>query len=398
MQLPRKSKLNLRAEAREFINLYALLGERAENFLPNHIFEKLEMFVRLCHEQPDDITKLTAEIDKQIIELKEAIPGYVDVSLMLAPHEDSKAFQYRTQKLEFVDKLTSFIDNESVDDETKIQVNNILSAQDFSIGTPPVTKNLLDYLYKLLLGDNALELKKFSEVIGIKGDEEKSQWNYFLDVLDQMIIQSTHYTTVAEKRDFLEKSELTVNYKGLNGFIRTVVGGSANTAIKLISEEVFKPHNIKQIVFENADKLFTEIKDDFTSIFVVKLQNMRRNFLNEKRWFPYLTRLVFVDNSVESQCTNTSLIFCFHNGIINILNKVHTKKLGALANTQLNLRLILDKININLLSKFSELIQIKIADYEQELNDFKTQEKFTKVLSALNPSDNGIKYRLAGVL
>ena len=39
----------------------------------------------------------------------------------------------------------------------------------------------------------------------------------------------------------------------------------------------------------------------------------------------------------------------------------------------------------------------KILALAQELNDFKTQEKFTKVLSALNPSDNGIKYRLAGV-
>ena len=39
----------------------------------------------------------------------------------------------------------------------------------------------------------------------------------------------------------------------------------------------------------------------------------------------------------------------------------------------------------------------KILASAQELNDFKTQEKFIKVLSALNPSDNGIKYRLAGV-
>lgn len=39
----------------------------------------------------------------------------------------------------------------------------------------------------------------------------------------------------------------------------------------------------------------------------------------------------------------------------------------------------------------------RVLTLAQELNDFKTQEKFTKVLSALNPSDNGIKYRLAGV-
>lgn len=39
----------------------------------------------------------------------------------------------------------------------------------------------------------------------------------------------------------------------------------------------------------------------------------------------------------------------------------------------------------------------KILALAQESDDFRTQEKFIKVLSALNPSDNGIKYRLAGV-
>ena len=39
----------------------------------------------------------------------------------------------------------------------------------------------------------------------------------------------------------------------------------------------------------------------------------------------------------------------------------------------------------------------RILALAQQLDDFKTQEKFIKVLSALNPDDNGIKYRLAGV-
>lgn len=39
----------------------------------------------------------------------------------------------------------------------------------------------------------------------------------------------------------------------------------------------------------------------------------------------------------------------------------------------------------------------KILALAQQLEDFPTQEKFIKVLSALNPSDNGIKYRLAGI-
>lgn len=39
----------------------------------------------------------------------------------------------------------------------------------------------------------------------------------------------------------------------------------------------------------------------------------------------------------------------------------------------------------------------KVLALAQELDDFKTQEKFIKLLSELNPTDRGIKYRLAGL-
>jgi len=350
------------------------LGENAENFLPAFIIDKLRHFVRLCHEQPTDPAKQMAEIDRNILELKEAIPGFTDVSLMLYPHEDSKAFQYQAKQREFVNKLSLLIDTEAIDEETKKQAYNILNAHDYSVGTPPVTQKQLDYSYSLLLGAKVSELKKFRDVIGVNGDEEEAQWNYFLNVLDQMVIQASHYTTPAERKDFLSKTELTVNYKGLNGFIRTVVGGSADTAIKLISEEVFSKHNVQVIDFTTADELYNQIQHDYSKVFLVKVKSMRRNIFNRQRWFPYLTRIVIIDDSAESHSTNTSLVFTFHNGIVNILNKVHTKKLGALANSQLNLRLILDKINNESLEKFSKLALEKIKDYEAELVEIKKQQ------------------------
>ncbi|MCB9248728.1 MAG: aminotransferase class I/II-fold pyridoxal phosphate-dependent enzyme [Ignavibacteriales bacterium] len=101
---------------------------------------------------------------------------------------------------------------------------------------------------------------------------------------------------------------------------------------------------------------------------------MRKNIFNDKKWFPYLTRIVLVDDSPESKSTNTSLVFCFHNKIVNTLNKVHTKKLGALANSQLNLRLILDKVNDKNLETFRSCAEQKIADYEEELKQFELEQ------------------------
>jgi len=195
-----------------------------------------------------------------------------------------------------------------------------------------------------------------------------------LDVLDQMVNQSTHYTSRAEKENFLSRTESTVNFKGLNGFIRTIVSGTADTAIEIIEKEVFSPEIVRVIEFTTPDNLYEQICEDGTSIFAVKIKNMRKNPFNRFRWFPFLTRMIFIDDSPESRSTNTSLIFCFHNSIINTLNKVHTKKLGALANTQLNLRLILDKVNTENLITFRLAIEKKVKEYEEELEQLKAEQ------------------------
>ena len=234
MRIVGKPKLKLRDDVRDFINLYLSLGQRAENFLPRHIVDNLRTFTRLCYEEPDDPILQQKEIDRQLLELKEAIPGYTDVSLILFNHEESKAFEYRTKKNLFRERLVSLIDTEAIDEEEQRQARNILDSHDYSVGTPPVTQPNLNFRYTILLGDQVSELRRFREVLGIKDEIEEAQWNYLLDVFDQMVVQSSHYTTEAEKKDFLTCSEQTIDFKGLNGFLKTVVSGSTETAIKLI--------------------------------------------------------------------------------------------------------------------------------------------------------------------
>jgi aspartate/methionine/tyrosine aminotransferase len=374
MHVNGRPQAELNYEAQVFINLYQSLGERAENFLPHRIFESLTQFVRLCYEESDDPVNQQLEINKRLLDLKEAIPGYVDVSLMIFPHDNSKAFEYSARRQSFVKRINHLMDIEAVDDEEKKQLNHILNAPDFSVGTPPVSQHLINFLYRILLGDKVRELRKFRDVIGVNGYVEEAQWNYLLDVLDQLVVQSTHYTTGKEKEHFLTRTESTVNFKGLNGFIRTLVSGTADMAIKLISEEIFQPELVRVIDFTTPDEVYDQISDDTTSIFIVKVKNMRRNPLNDFKWFPLLTRIIFVDCSPESVASNTSLVFSFHNEVINTLNKVHTKKLGAPANTQMNLRLILDKVNSRNLEKFRVAAELKIKDYEEELAKLKKEQ------------------------
>ncbi len=389
MQLKGSPQLKLNQEALNFIDLYRQLGERAENFLPNRIFETLKNFVRLCYEEPFDPIRQLAEIQRSVLELKEAIPGYIDVPLMMFPHEDSKAFEYSARRGSFSNRLKDLVEKELVDEPTKGQISNILNAHDFSIGTPPVTKQTIDFLYSILLGDNIRELRKFRDLIGVSGDVEEAQWNYMLDVLDQMVNQSTHYTSKAEKDNFLIRSESTINFKGMKGYIRTIVSGTSETVVDLLKGEIFGQEVVKVFDYVSPEKLLKQIRDDHTSIFAVRIPNMRKNPFNTFEWFPLLSRIVFIDNSPESRATNTSLVFCFHNAIITTLNKVHNKKLGALANSQLNLRLILEKVNPGNLKKFREAIERKIEFYKLELNELKKEQ----LAEPNNPNQDIILYK-----
>ncbi len=374
MRIVGKPKLELREDARNFIDLHNSLGQRAENFLPRHIVDNLKNFVRLCHEEPDDPALQMKQIDRRILELKEAIPGYSDVELMLFPHEESKAFQYRSKKNQFRSRLVSLIDKEAIDENEQKSAKNILNSHDYSIGTPPVTQTNLNFRYTILLGEQVSELRKFREVIGIKDDVEEAQWNYLLDVFDQMVVQSSHYTTAVEKEDFLSRTSQTVDFKGLNGLLKTAVSGSPETAVKLIKEELFNPDTVVAVDFTNEDDLYRMVLENRTAIFGVKVHHLRKNIFNDTKWFPFLSRLIFIDSSELARSTNVSLVFCFHNLIIKTLNKVHTKKLGALANSQLNLRLILEKVSTRNLEHFKSLIEAKISDYEKEIEAVRKEQ------------------------
>ncbi|HLW06315.1 MAG TPA: hypothetical protein VKY45_02030, partial [Marinilabiliaceae bacterium] len=374
MQIEGFPKAFLRKEAREYIDLYRSLGERAEVFLPNFIFDNLKTFVRLCHEEPNDPARQQAEIQKYILKFQEEIPGYTDVSLMLYPHEDSKAFVYNALKTKFNQKLSYFSDNDIVDKIEKEWIGNILAGHDFSVGTPPVTEDTISFLARILIGNPPKELRRFRDVIGVIGDIDEAHWNYLMDTLDQMINQSTHYTTKAEKNNFLHRSEWAVNFKGLNGLIRTVVSGNSDMAVELLKGEVFGRDCVQVVENIKGEELYALMEEDASSVFVVKVKHMRKNMFAGSKWFPLLSRIVVVDNSPESVASNTSLVFSFHNGIINTLNKVHTKKLGSPANTQLNLRLILENVNRKNLKEFKTLIDKKIEEYNLELEELKQEQ------------------------
>ena len=133
MKIVGEPKAFLSNEALQLLNLYESLGQRAEIFLPRHIFDNLTSFVSLCMEEPDDPAKQQAEINRYLLKFREDIPGYTHVSLMLIPHNNSKAFELSSKRGEFAKKISALLDTDGTTTEIKTLLRNIRDSHDLSV-------------------------------------------------------------------------------------------------------------------------------------------------------------------------------------------------------------------------------------------------------------------------
>lgn len=208
MKIVGEPKAFLSNEALQLLNLYESLGERAEIFLPRHIFDNLTSFVSLCMEEPDDPARQQAEINRYLLKFREDIPGYTDVSLMLIPHNNSKAFELSSKRRRIRQKDQFGARYRRDDYRNKNVLINIRDSHDLSVGTPPINSYHIDFMSQIQLGGHVRDLRKYRDVIGVTGDINEAHWNYLMDTLEQMISQSTHYTTKAEICDFLAPQQV----------------------------------------------------------------------------------------------------------------------------------------------------------------------------------------------
>lgn len=66
MKIKGEPRAFLSNEARQLLNLYESLGERAEIFLPRHIYDNLTSFVKLCFEM-NPMTRLSSSRRSTVI-------------------------------------------------------------------------------------------------------------------------------------------------------------------------------------------------------------------------------------------------------------------------------------------------------------------------------------------
>ena len=134
-------------------------------------------------EEPDDPAKQQAEINRYLLKFREDIPGYTHVSLMLIPHNNSKAFELSSKRGEFAKKISALLDTDGTTTEIKTLLRNIRDSHDLSVGTPPINSRHIDFMSQVQLGGHVRDLRKYRDVIGVTGDINEAHWNSLMDTL-----------------------------------------------------------------------------------------------------------------------------------------------------------------------------------------------------------------------
>lgn len=250
---------------------------------------------------------------------------------------------------------------------------NCLTRYRFSLGTPPITPEGIETVEKLMFGGTLHDVYAFRDLLGC----DRGVFDRFMGSVNQLVEQSTHYTTATEKKDFERRATNFPATIGLRGLTKTVVTGTADTAIRLIQEHLLSKHTNGSMplkgVKENYkmdDELVKAMTEDKNSIFVVRVDRVShdtftKDVLHEK-WNSLIGRLVILDESENAVRSGTTMVYSLHPRITDALSQFHVKDSGTPANTQMNLRLILENFSAGDIKQLTATVNAKIARLEAE--------------------------------
>ncbi len=250
---------------------------------------------------------------------------------------------------------------------------DFLTRYRFSLGTPPVTLKGIQTVEQIVFGGTLQNIYAFRDLIAC----DKGVFDRFLGAVDRLNEQSTHYTTEAEKREFKKKATEFPNLEGARGLTKAIVSGSSETALRLIREQLFSKHvngNRPVKVMEAAEPfgphLIEAMKEDKRSVFVVKAGSIPHNIFTDdvlkEEWKGLIGRLVIIDDSDTARRSGTTLVYSLIPKVTKYLEQFHVKDSGTPANTQMNLRLILENFKNGDIDQLIQSVERKASELEAE--------------------------------
>lgn len=328
-----------------------------------------------------DIRYIRREVEECRQALEEMSVSYI--RQITSKPRQSEVFKTVNSATRFEKTLKRFIGRKvKLDDGTETEITpemvKILTKYKFSIGTPPITPAGIRTIEEIVFGGELRDLYQFRDLLG--GDV--AVFDRFMRTVSRMIEQSTHYTTVDEEKEFKKKASDFSNLEGLRGLCKTPISGSPDMAVRLIRENLFGNYdtaNTPLVEVEIDDikdpqemaALRARMTEENRKIFILKVKSVPHNVFTDQEikeeWRGLLGRVIIVENSEKASRESVTMVHSIHStDIIENLRKFHIKSAGTLANTQLNLRLILESFQGRDLTQLRRNIERKMSEYEEE--------------------------------
>lgn len=306
--------------------------------------------------------------------------GYSYVRRIITRPEQSDVFKIVNQSDLFAKELKRMIGKKvTLENGEEIVITkavcDALTRFRFSIGTPPITPKGIQAIEQMIFGSGLSDIYQFRELLG-GGAATRYLFDGFIANVDRLVNQSTHYTSTEERRQFEKKSTDFNNFEGLRGLKKSVISGTAKTAIRLIKEELFSRHGQggehPVEVVTGMDRLngalIKRMKEKKETIFVVRVSKVPHHLITsdklEKKWHGILGRLILVQDSENSRRASNTQVYSLFPDITDTLNVIHVKDSGTPANTQMNLRSIIENFSPEALHGLELRVRTKMAEYE----------------------------------
>jgi hypothetical protein len=300
------------------------------------------------------------------------------INQTLSSPDESRVFKILASANEFEAHLRSQLGNTiDLDGEEVVLTPKLLDCLTqfkFSIGTPPITPHGIKTIEKIMFGGTVQDIYAFRDLFS----DHQHVFDRFVESAHRLVDQSTRYTTKKDKEEYEEAASGFEGLEGLTGFTKTVFSGRPETAISIIHSHLLDRHGqngsrpIK--VVEEGQKLnkafIREMRDNKRYFYVVKVKEVDYNvFTNEvlkEEWESVIGRLIMIDDSDSARRSETTAVYSFDGDITSNLSVFHVKNAGTPANTQMNLRRMLEDFDPEDLEGLIGEIDTSIARLEAE--------------------------------
>jgi hypothetical protein len=250
--------------------------------------------------------------------------------------------------------------------------HEVLGRYSLSIGTPPVTAGMRELVSRILLGKDLPELFGFIDLLGV----DPTALEQLLRLLEALIASSLHYCTAAEERAFLRDATELAGFEGGRIFNRVVITESPERVIDLIQGHVFDKFGEGEAppvqIVPGLDQLDAELiavmQARPNQVFVARVTRIPHLLFQadaeDGAWRSVIGRLLLIDCSERARKSNTTLVYTLFPHVAHTLRNVQTGLGGRPANTQLQLRRILERFPPATLTALREAIDRQLAFLE----------------------------------